>query len=342
MPERELASARKGHVGSPSLAEVSVVSKVFVGVDVSKQRLDVASRGATVPVPSVANDDNGIAKLVGALREHPVELVCMEATGGYEVGVAGALLAAGVAVAIVNPRQVRDFARAVGQLAKTDAIDAEILARFAEVIQPPPRPLPDAPAAALRELVARRRQLVEMLVAERLRLGRSPTSAVRKSVVAHIKYLEREVKRTDTDLGETIKASPAWRAKDDLLQSVPGVGPTTSRTMLAVLPELGGLDRKKIAALAGVAPLNCDSGTLKGSRHIWGGRTSVRQVLYMAAMNAARYNPVIRAFHSRLVGAGKPPKVALTACMHKLLTIMNAILRTNVEWRSDRAAVASS
>ncbi len=309
---------------------------VFVGVDVSKARLDVAFYGRELPAHAVENDEDGIAKLVGELEGHKAELIVMEATGGYEVPVAGALMAVGLHVAIVNPRQVRDFARAIGQLAKTDTIDAEVLARFAEAVRPQPRPLPDGDAVELRELVSRRRQLVGMLIAERLRFGRGPTAAVRKSLVAHIKYLERELKQTDTDLGNAVKKSPAWRAKDDLLQSVPGVGPATSRTLLAVLPELGVLDRKKIAALVGVAPLNCDSGTMKGTRHIWGGRTAVRQVLYMAALCGARYNPVIRTFHDRLVRAGKPPKVALTACMHKLLTILNAILRTSQPWIAER------
>ncbi len=313
----------------------------FVGVDVSKARLDVAFRGRDVSALSVENDETGIAKLTGELAAQKVELVVMEATGGYEVPVAGALMAVGLHVAIVNPRQVRDFARAIGQLAKTDAIDAEVLARFAEVIRPPHRPLPEGDAVELRELVARRRQLVEMLVAERLRLGRGPTATVRKSVAAHIKYLERELKHTDINLGDAVKKSPAWRAKDDLLQSVPGVGPATSRTLLAVLPELGLLDRKKIAALVGVAPLNCDSGTMKGTRHIWGGRAAVRQVLYMAALCAARFNPVIRTFHDRLVCAGKPPKVALTACMHKLLTILNAMIRTSQPWRDERTAIVA-
>jgi transposase len=315
---------------------------VFVGVDVSKARLDLAFRGSNLPSLSVTNDEVGIAKVVEDLKGLPVELVCMEATGGYEVPVAGALMVVGIQVAIVNPRQVRDFARAIGQLAKTDTIDAAVLARFAEVVRPEPRPLPEGPAAELRELVARRRQLVEMLVAERLRLGRGPTGAVRQSVTSHIKFLERQLERSDTDLAEAIKKSPAWRAKDDLLQSVPGVGPTTSRTMLATLPELGTLDRKKIAALVGVAPLNCDSGTMKGARHIWGGRTSVRQVLYMAAMAAARYNPVIRTFYERLVRAGKPAKVVLTACMHKLLTILNAIVRTHQPWKEQVPALTAA
>lgn len=314
----------------------------FVGIDVSKARLDVVVRGPEVPALSVDNDDAGITELTSVLKAHKIELVVMEATGGYEVPVAGALINIGFHVAIVNPRQVRDFARAIGRLAKTDAIDAEVLARFAEVIRPQHRPLPEADAVALRELVARRRQLVEMLVAERLRLGRGPTQAVRKSVTAHIRYLEVELKQTDDNLGNAVKKSPAWRAKDNLLQSIPGVGPATSRTLLAVLPELGLLDRKKIAALAGVAPLNCDSGTMKGKRHIWGGRAAVRQVLYMAALCAARYNPVIRTFYERLVGAGKAPKVALTACMHKLLTILNALLRTNQPWSQERAVLAAA
>jgi len=314
---------------------------IFAGVDVSKGRLDVAFRGGDLPALSVVNDEGGVAKLVSELDPAAVELVVLEATGGYEIPVAGALLASGLRVAVVNPRQVRDFARAIGQLAKTDAIDAQVLARFAEAVRPDARPLPDAEAVELRELVARRRQIVEMLVAERLRLSRGPTATVRKSVAAHIKYLERELARSDTDLDQAVKKSPSWRAKDDLLQSVPGVGPTTSRTLLAILPELGSLDRKKIAALVGVAPLNRDSGTMKGARSIWGGRTAARQVLYMAALVAARYNPVIRAFRERLDKAGKAPKVAITACMHKLLTILNAMLKNNRSWRDAPALKAA-
>lgn len=300
----------------------------FVGIDVAKDRLDVGeSSGAVWSVP---NDRTGIAQLVARLSA--VELIVLEATGGYESAVAGALAAADFPVAVVNPRQVRDFARAMGELAKTDSIDARILALFAERIRPEPRPLPDETQEELISLVARRRQLIEMLGAESNRLRLSRPGPVKKGIQTHVRWLEKQVKALDNDLDHLIRQSPLWRAKDDLLQGVPGIGPTTARTLLAELPELGRLNHKEIAALVGVAPFNRDSGKVQGRRVIWGGRASVRKTLYMATLTATRYNPAIRAFYLRLRSRGKPAKLALAACMRKLLVILNAMVRSNRPW----------
>ena len=259
-------------------------------------------------------------------------LIVLEATGGLEVPVTAALAAAGLAVAVVNPRQVRDFAKAVGQLAKSDALDAHLLARFAEVVRPTPRPLPDADAQDLTALLTRRRQVLAMLVAEQQRL---PTTlpSLRPRVEAHIAWLRQERDDLDRELRQRIRQSPAWRADDDLLQSVPGVGPVLATTLIADLPELGHLNRKQIATLVGVAPLNCESGILRGRRIIWGGRAQVRAALWMGTLVAIRHNPIIRQFYARLLAAGKAKKVALTACMHKLLTILNALLRHRTRWQ---------
>jgi transposase len=256
--------------------------------------------------------------------------VVLEATGGLEMKAAGALAAAGLTVAIVNPRQVRHFAQATGQLAKTDRRDAALLARFAEAVKPEPRPLPDSQAQLLSALLTRRRQFVEMMVAEEIRLSRA-SPAVRKGIGEHTDGIKEQLKDLDDDLQRLVRESPLWR-EEDLQRGVPGVGPVLCATLLAELPELGQLGRKQIAALAGVAPFNRDSGTLRGKRAVWGGRSSVRAVLYMAAVSAARFNPVIRAFYQRLLSAGKAKKVALTACMHKLLLILNAILKTSTPW----------
>jgi transposase len=304
----------------------------FVGIDVSKGFLDVCLR-SSMKVFRVTNDEEGIAELVSRFQRAKPTLVVMEATGGYESSLSARLALAGVAVAVVNPRQVRDFAKAVGRLAKTDAIDASILAHFAEVVRPEPRALPDEQAAVLEALVARRRQLVEMLTAERNRLARG-AAAVRPNIRASVDWLRRQLADIDKDLGQAIEASPLWRAKDDLLRSVPGVGPATSRTLLADLPELGTLSRKQVAALVGVAPINCDSGTLRGQRRTWGGRAPVRAALYMAALVGSRKNPVLQDMYTRLVSRGKKPKVALIACAHKLLTILNAMIRENAPWRA--------
>lgn len=303
----------------------------FVGIDVSKARLDVASHpaGAT---QSVANDETGIKTLVDRLRAVKPVLIVLEATGGIERSVVRALVAAELPVTVANPRQVRDFAKATGQLAKTDVLDAQILARFAEAVRPALRPLPDEMTLELRALIARRRQISEMLTAEKNRLSRAPRR-VQKRIEAHIRWLEGEIERYDEDLDQTIRQSPIWREQEDLLKSVPGIGSVISRTMLAELPELGNLNRKQIAALVGVAPLNWDSGLMRGRRVIWGGRAHVRTALYMGALTASRRNPVIRDFYKRLRAAGKKPNVALVACMRKLLVILNAILKHRVPWR---------
>lgn len=308
----------------------------FVGIDVAKARLDVAVR-PTGEAWTVANDADGIDAVVARLRALAPTLVVLEATGGLEVPLAAALAAAELPAAVVNPRQVRDFAKAVGQLAKSDALDAQVLARFAEAIRPPVRPVPDAEAQALSALLARRRQLLAMSVAEQQRLG-TALPAVRPRIERHIAWLREELADVDAELARTVRGSPVWRERDDLLRSVPGVGPVLATTLLADLPELGRLDRKAIAALVGVAPLACESGILRGRRVVWGGRARVRAALYMGTLVAIRYNPVIRAFYERLRAAGKPTKVALTACMHKLLTILSAILRQREPWQPDHAA----
>ncbi len=264
----------------------------------------------------------------------------LEASGGWELAVTAALGVAKLPVAVVNPRQVHDFAKAVGQLAKTDRLDAQVLARFGEAVHPEPRPLPAADAQALAALLARRRQVVAMRTAERQRLGTAP-AAVRARIEAHIAWLEQEVAELDGDLGLLLRASPLWREREALLRSVPGIGPVVATTLVADLPELGQLDRKRIAALVGLAPLSRDSGTVRGKRLVWGGRGRVRSALYMATLVATRFNPVIRAFYERLLKAGKAKKVALTACMHKLLLILNALVRANVPWRQPATPAAS-
>ena len=279
----------------------------------------------------VAHDEAGLAALVAHVQTLAPALVVLEATGGLETDVATALAVAGVPVAVVNPRQVRDFAKAVGHLAKTDQIDADVLALFAARLQPPPRPLPDAAQHELTALVARRRQLVEMLTAERNRLPLA-RGRIKQDVQVHIHFLEQRLKDTNTDLRTTIQASPVWRTREQLLRSVPGIGPTTAATLIAELPELGGLSRQQLAALVGVAPLNRDSGTRQGPRVTWGGRATVRAPLYLATRVATRYNPTIQAFYRRLLAVGKPPKVALVAAMHKLLTILNAIVKSEQPW----------
>jgi transposase len=310
----------------------------FIGIDVAKAQLELASRpgGET---GSVANDERGISELVVRCQALAPTLLVCEATGGYEAALVAALATAGLPVVIVNPRQVRDFAKATGQLAKTDAIDAQVLALFAERVRPEPRVLPDEAAEALDALLTRRRQLVEMLTAERNRLLIA-RAAVRHDLQQHIRWLERRGREADDDLHTAVKASSLWRVKDDLLQSVPGVGRVVSLTLLAELPELGRLSHKEIAALVGVAPLNRDSGTLHGKRLVYGGRAPVRAALYMAALVASKCNPVIRAFYQRLRAAGKPAKVALTACMRKLLTILNAIARDGTPWQERTLARA--
>ncbi len=303
---------------------------IYVGIDVAKAQLDIAVRPSAARWVA-AYDEEGLSALVARLRELRPTLVVLEATGGREGPLAAALATAGLAVAVVNPRQVRDFARAIGQLAKTDALDAQMLARFAEVVRPTPRPLPAAQAQELSALLARRRQLISMSTAERQRLDTALPSG-RGHIQRHIAWLEQELGDLDRHLRDAIAASPPWREQEDLLRSVPGIGPATALTLLAEVPELGQLARKAIAALVGVAPLNCESGTLRGRRVVWGGRARVRAALYKAALVATKHNPTIRAFYQRLCAAGKPKKVALTACMHKLLLIANAILRQRTPW----------
>jgi len=307
----------------------------FVGVDVSKDRLDVFVH-PTGESFGLDNTESGHRALVEKLSALGPKLVVLEATGGLEAPAAGALAVAGQPVVVINPRQVRDFARAKGRLAKTDRIDAEILALFGEAVKPEVRPLADPVARELQALVGRRRQIIEMLGAEKNRLKQA-AGRVRKDIQAHIVWLEHRLEHLDQGLRQAVSDSPIWRAKEDLLRSVPGIGPVTCTTLLAELPELGRLNRKKIAALVGVAPLNRDSGTMRGRRCIWGGRRRVRCALYMATLAATRHNPVIRAFYQRLRAAGKRGKVALTACMRKLLTILNAMLKTGSAWQETPA-----
>lgn len=303
---------------------------VFIGIDVSKDRLDLALR-PTGERWTAPNTERGIRTVCRRLRTSVPALIVLEATGGQELPLTGALAAAGLPVVVVNPRHVRDFAKATGRLAKTDALDAAVLAQFAEAVRPPLRPLPDAATQALSALLLRRRQLIAMLTAEKNRLGLAPPP-VRKGIKTHLTWLDGRLADLDEALAHTIRESPIWREKDDLLQSTPGVGPGLARTLVAGLPELGTLTRQQIAALVGVAPLNRDSGRFRGTRRVWGGRAHVRAALYMSALVATRFNPVIRTFYQRLCAAGKAKKVALTACMRKLLTILNAMLKHQTPW----------
>ena len=306
-------------------------SPVFIGIDVSKAHLDIAAR-PTGEQWQVENQAEGIAHLVERLRLLHPTLIVLEATGGLEVEVTATIAAAGLAVAVVNPRQARAFAKSLGKLAKTDKIDARILAHFAEAIHPEPRTLPDEETVQLQALITRRRQVVEMLVAEKNRVYLAHKT-IQPRLKEHIDWLNEDLDDLNDQLRDKLQHSPLWREKDDLLRSVPGVGPVLSTTLLAELPELGKLNRKKIAALVGVAPFNCDSGWMQGKRAIWGGRASVRTALYMAILSARRYNPVIKTFYDRLIQAGKLPKVALTACMRKLLTILNAMVASGRPWQ---------
>lgn len=305
--------------------------RLFVGIDISKAHLDVALRPSGETWQET-HDEAGIQQFVEKLKGLPPSLIVMEATGGYETDVATALALAGFSVAIVNPRQVRDFAKSLGKLAKTDRLDAHFLARFAETIQPEARFLPDEEASHLQAVVNRRRQIIDMKVAEQNRLGLAHPQ-VRPRLQEHIAWLEQELADLDQELHNQIRHSPMWREQDDLLQSVPGIGKITALVLIADLPELGHLNRKEIAALVGLAPFNRDSGLLKGKRSIWGGRASVREVLYMACVVASRWNPVIKRFYQRLRQEGKVFKVAITACMRKLLTILNAMVRSQKRWQ---------
>jgi transposase len=307
------------------------MEKITVGIDVSKDRLDIAVRPSGEALV-VARNAVGLEELCARLRVLGPHVVALEATGGFETVAAAALAAAGLPVVIVNPAQIRAFAQAIGQRAKTDPIDAKVIAHFAEATGLEPRPMPDEATRLLGDLVARRRQIVEMIVAERQRERRVP-ARLKKSIARLVKALEKELSSVDVDIDEEVRGSPAWREKEDLLASVPGVGPVIARTLIAELPELGSLDRKQIAALAGLAPFTRQSGRWKGRSFIGGGRTAVRTALYMGALVAKRCNPALRAFFERLVAAGKPKMVALIAVARKLLTILNAILRDRQPWR---------
>jgi len=309
------------------------MEQIFVGIDVAKDRLDIHVRPSGESF-TVARDGEGLVVLVDRLKQIAPALVVLEATGGFEITVAAAVGSAGLPLAVVNPRQIRDFARATGKLAKTDALDAAAIAHFAQAVHPEPRPLPDAQAQELGELVARRRQVIEMMVAERNRARLLQSKRLKKRIDQHLATLQKELTEIETDLDDTIRGTPIWRENEDLLKSVPGIGSATARTLLADLPELGALGRKQIAALVGVAPLNRDSGAWRGKRTVWGGRANVRTALYMAALSASRWNPVIAAFYRHLRSLGKPPKVALTACMRKLLVMLNAILRDRRPWQN--------
>lgn len=305
---------------------------VSVGIDVSKAHLDVAVQ-PTGEAWTCPREEAALPSLVSRLQALAPGVIVLEATGGYEVLVASALVAAGLPVVVVNPRQVRDFAKALGRLAKTDEIDASVLALFGDRVRPVLRPYPDPALHDLAARVARRRQLVDMLTAERNRHAQAPEGRVRRDITQHIRWLERRVSDRTDDIRRLLQDSPVWRVKDQLLQSTPGVGPNTAAVLIADLPELGTLTRRQIAALVGVAPFNCDSGTLSGSRHIWGGRVVVRQALYMATLAATRCNPAIRDFYQRLLAAGKKKKPALIAAMRKLLTILNAMVKHQQPWR---------
>lgn len=319
-----------------SVASVSSAGSLLcVGIDVSKDRLDVACIPEMVlSCAACANDAAGHAALVQMLKTLGPRLIVIEATGGYHRLLAAALGAANLPLVIVNPRQVRDFARAMGVLAKTDKIDALVLARFGEKINPQLRPLPDAQSSAFSDLLSRRRQLVEMRTCELNRRGQCIDAKVKSSINAVLKTIERQITLIEQDLDDQIKGSPLWQHKVDLLSSVPGIGAVVARTLLVDLPELGAVSRQKIAALVGVAPLNRDSGTMRGKRMVWGGRAVVRRTLYIAALVAARYNPVLSGYYQRLVAGGKAKKLALIAVLRKLLVILNAMIRTNTPWRN--------
>lgn len=306
------------------------ISRVL-GVDISKDWLDVAA-GADGDVRRFGNDPEGFKALVLLARGTEAQRITLEASGGYQTRLVAALLEAGLPVVVVNPRQVREYARATGRLAKTDRIDARILCAFTLAVQPPLRELKEEQAELLSSLIARRRQLIEMRTAEKNRLALGARGKVRKNLKAHIEWLDRHLRDTDRELRQLIERSPVWQEKEDLLTSAPGVGKTTAQMLIAQLPELGRLTHKQIAALVGVAPFNRDSGTLRGQRTTWGGRHSVRAALYMATMSAIRANPPIKAFYERLRERGKPGKVAMTACMRKLLIVLNAMLRDHKPW----------
>jgi len=313
------------------------ISKAFIGVDVSKERLDCFCRPTGIAF-SFDNTPPGIAALVQWVEAQQPQLIVLEATGGLERPLVAALVVAQLPVVVVNPRQVRDFARAIGQLAKTDRIDAAVIAHFGEAVNPEVRPLPDHLTQQMDALMTRRRQLVQMLAAERNHLVSAPVQ-VQNYVKEHIVQLEELIKKLDQDIDQMITRSPIWKTKENLLLSVKGGGPVLSRTLLAELPELGRLSRQEISKLVGVAPLNNDSGKHKGKRSCWGGRASVRGPLYMATLSATRCNPVIKEFYQRLLAKGKLKKVAIVACMRKMLTILNAMIKSNKPWDASLAQI---
>jgi transposase len=337
-----------GHVDHPRRTPTHVLPlwmmETFIGIDVSKATLELAAHNANGSIPevpySVPNSDAGLVELVPLLVALAPTLIVLEATGGYERLAAATLALAGLPVVVVNPRRVREFGMALGRMAKTDRLDASLIALFAERIRPELRPLPRVDTAELSELVLRRRQLIDMITMESNRRA-LVTKAVRRRLDAHITWLERELETVDADLRRAIEASPVWQPRDDLLQSTPSVGPRVSHSLIAFLPELGTLNRKQISSLVGVAPFNDDSGGHRGVRHIKGGRAAVRTALYMAALVGVRHNPVLKTFYQRLLAKGKAPKVALVACMRKLLTILNAMVRSNTPWQSPIASGAS-
>lgn len=312
------------------------ITEVFVGIDVSKSTLDIGFKPSDQGF-QITYESAEVDKLVTQLQQIQPTLIVLEATGGLELQAATALAAKGLPVAVVNPRQVRDFAKATGRLAKTDKIDAAVLADFAKAIRPQVRPLKDEETQALDDLVDRRRQLIGMRVQEALRLGTAVTKPMKTSLKKHIKWLDRQIDDVDGDLTRNLRESKVWRAKDDLLKSIPGIGSVTTMTMLSKCPELGELSRREIAALVGVAPMANDSGKHRGKRSIWGGRAEIRAVLYMATLSAIRCNLAIKAFADRLRKVGKPPKVVIVACMRKLLTIMNAMVKNKTPWCADIA-----
>ncbi len=316
------------------------MDEMYVGIDVSKARLDVAVRPSG-EVFSLTNAEDGFATLVGRLKPLEPKLVVIEATGGYQSPLVAALTVAGIPVAVVNPRQVRDFGRASGQLAKTDVLDALVIARFAEAFKPEPRPMPDEETQALASLVMRRRQLVDMITAESNRLA-TALKPVRNDIEEHIAWMRRRLKDIDDDLYTSVKKSPLWRVKEQILRSAPGIGRVSVCTLVSRVPELGTLPNRKLAALVGLAPFNRDSGTMRGRRAIWGGRGDVRHTLYMATLTAIRVSPTIGAFYERLRAAGKPAKVAHVACMRKLLVRLNAMLRDGTTWTEDVLVTAAA
>ncbi len=314
-------------------------SDVFVGIDVAKDHLDVCSlpAGSTARLP---NDDTGFQALIDQFCQQPPTLIVLEATGGYQNALVAALATAGLPLVVANPRQVRRFAEAMGYLAKTDTIDARVLALFADKVRPAVRTLPTAEQAAVREFLERRRQLLHMRTAESNRLGMAQSKTIQRSIHKHIQWINRQLQTVEAELDKAIRSCPVWQVNDDLLQSAPGVGPQVSRTLLLELPELGQLSRTQISALVGVAPINHDSGRYRGQRHIRGGRATVRTALYMASVSASRYNPVLRTFYHRLVQAGKAKKVSLIAVARKLLTILNSMIREQISW--EQTAVAQN